>query len=115
MGLDFSHCDAHWTYSGFNRFRERLCAEIGVDLHKMRGFCEEGGISWSTVDHPLVEFFDHSDCEGALSVEQLKEIAPAILLAIKNWDESDFDKRMANELVEGMQAAIKQNEKMRFF
>lgn len=24
MGIDFSHCDAHWAYSGFNRFRNRL-------------------------------------------------------------------------------------------
>ena len=28
MGIDFSHGDASWSYSGFNRFRKRLAQEI---------------------------------------------------------------------------------------
>ena len=38
MGLDFSHCEAHWAYSGFMRFRTRLAAEAGIALHCMKGF-----------------------------------------------------------------------------
>lgn len=38
MGLDFNNCDAHWAYSGFMRFREKLSEEIGVVLHCMEGF-----------------------------------------------------------------------------
>ncbi len=38
MGLDFSHCDAHWAYSGFNRFRTKIAAEAGIALSCMEGF-----------------------------------------------------------------------------
>lgn len=30
MGIDFSHCDAHWAYSGFHRFRTRLATQVGL-------------------------------------------------------------------------------------
>ena len=37
MGIDFSHGDAHWAYSGFMRFRGRLAVELGYPnpLHEM--------------------------------------------------------------------------------
>ena len=40
MGLDFSHTDAHWSYSGFFAFRRRLFAAVmpRTDLDGMRGF-----------------------------------------------------------------------------
>lgn len=38
MGLDFSHCDARWAYSGFMRFRLKLASEIEIALHCMESF-----------------------------------------------------------------------------
>jgi hypothetical protein len=38
MGLDFSHCDAHWSYSGFNEFRVKLAEAAGIVLGDMEGF-----------------------------------------------------------------------------
>lgn len=38
MGLDFSHCEARWAYSGFMKFRVKLAAEAGIALHCMEGF-----------------------------------------------------------------------------
>lgn len=38
MGLDFTHCEAHWSYSGFMVFRRKLAKAIGVDLNRMEGF-----------------------------------------------------------------------------
>ena len=38
MGVDFSHGDAHWSYSGFMRFRNRVVNTIAgqeIDLHKL--------------------------------------------------------------------------------
>ncbi|MCM3147573.1 hypothetical protein NSQ36_08885 [Bacillus sp. FSL W8-1143] len=32
MGLDFTHCEAHWSYSDFHDFRKRLAAGIGMNL-----------------------------------------------------------------------------------
>lgn len=38
MGIDFSHCEAHWAYSGFMRFRTRIATEAGIVLSCMSGF-----------------------------------------------------------------------------
>ncbi len=38
MGLDFTHCEAHWSYSDFHDFRKRLAASIGMNLDDMEGF-----------------------------------------------------------------------------
>ena len=38
MGIDFSHCEAHWGYMGFMRFRTRIATESGIALNCMSGF-----------------------------------------------------------------------------
>jgi hypothetical protein len=42
MGVDFNvggkSVGAHWSYSGFNEFRHKLAAAIGIDLDQMEGF-----------------------------------------------------------------------------
>ena len=38
MGLDFSHCEAHWSYSGFMNFRTKLATQAGIALSCMSGF-----------------------------------------------------------------------------
>src|SRR3546814_9161128 len=65
MGLDFSHTDAHWAYSGFTRFRRALAKHEGIDLDAMEGFQRHGDdrprVSWNTVTTPLKPLLDHSD------------------------------------------------------
>ena len=53
MGLDFSHCDAMWSYSGFNDFRDRLEEELV--MHPWQG----------AVADPILILMNHSNCEGA--------------------------------------------------
>src|SRR3546814_10466403 len=59
MGLDFSHTDAHWAYSGFTRFRRALAKHEGIDLDAMEGFQRHGDdrprVSWNTVTTPRSE------------------------------------------------------------
>jgi hypothetical protein len=112
MGLDFSHCDAHWSYSGFNRFRTRIAKDIGVDLDKMYGF--GGSTSWDTVKDAMVPFLYHSDCDGKLTVSQLKKIAPRLKEIVSKWPDNDDDKDRALELVKGMDKAIKENKPLLF-
>ena len=38
MGIDFSHCEAHWSYSGFMNFRTKLATQAGIALNCMSGF-----------------------------------------------------------------------------
>jgi hypothetical protein len=112
MGLDFSHCDAHWSYSGFHRFRFRLAERIGIKLDDMVDF--GGTTSWDLVKDPLRAFFNHSDCDGSLTPQECSAIAPRIEEEVAPWDNDDYDKKQALLLVAGMRAAAKHNETLLF-
>ena len=115
MGIDFSHCDAHWAYSGFNRFRLCLANEIGVDLDKMEGFSDKNKpISWDKVKDDIKPLLSHSDCDGILTSAQCKKVAPRLRQLVKAWDDDDYDKINALRLAEGMDSASKANEDFEF-
>ena len=116
MGLDFSHCDAHWSYSGFGRFRARLAAGIGVRLGKMEGFGGSG--SWDEVDDPIKALLHHSDCDGELTAEECALVYPRLEELVSGWlgsnEEEDYDRHMGLELVEGMKKAVILLESLEF-
>lgn len=145
MGLDFSHCDAHWAYSGFMRFRTKLAAEVGIALHCMESFAWDHAqnkpcsdveiynydsqklngrpvgligiqpvIEWSTVNDDIVPLLNHSDCDGVLTVEECKRVAPRLRELVANWEDDDFDKINALLLAEGMEEAILGGDELRF-
>lgn len=109
MGIDFSHCDASWAYSGFNRARIKLAKEIGLDLNSMVGF--GGEQKWP--DHDLIPLLNHSDCDGELTPEECKRVAPALREAVSKWDD-DYDRAKFLELAEGMELAASLNEALQF-
>jgi hypothetical protein len=145
MGLDFSHCDAHWAYSGFMRFREKLAFEIGVAIHCMEGFAsslsgkyydtvkvcghnEDVGlpgyddyislqkvIPWDKVNDDIVPLLNHSDCEGILTPEECRKVAPRLRELVAGWTSDDHDKRKALLLAKGMEEAAELNENFEFF
>ena len=112
MGIDFSHCDAHWAYSGFNRFRARLAKQIGINLDSMIGF--GGNHSWESVSDPIKPFLNHSDCDGNLTVDECWAVAPRIQQLISDWKDDDYDKIHALELIEGMKNAVASLEPLEF-
>jgi hypothetical protein len=117
MGIDFTFCNAHWSYSGFHIFRTRVAEAIGIEnLDKMENFEEWDGKSnlWSSVDSPLVHLLNHSDCDGELSVEQCRVIIPALVAVMRSWQEDDRDRIEGERLVEGMQSAVDNNEPLTF-
>ena len=90
MGIDFSHTDARWSYSGFSRARTKLAASAGITLNEMEGF--GGNKPWSTIEDDIKDFLDHSDCDGELTPAQCRVIAPRIVTLVNNWPEDDYDK-----------------------
>jgi hypothetical protein len=113
MGLDFSHCEASWAYSGFMRFRVKLAKEIGIDLIKMQGFTDNG-LSWAKIKDPIVPLLYHSDCDGELTVEECKAVAPRLRELVADWPDHDFDKSKALELAFGMETAADAGEPLAF-
>ena len=105
MGLDFNTCDAHWAYSGFNRFRNRLALEIGIDLNCMEGF--GGDRKWDNIIDPIIILLNHSDCDGEISWEDCKIVHLRLFELIKNWADDDYDKIQALELIRGMKDCMK--------
>lgn len=112
MGLDFSHCNARWAYSGFMRFRRKLANEIGMDLSKMEGF--DGDIPFSNYKDDIIPLLDHSDCDGELTVEECKKVAPRLRELVSTWEDTDRDKKIALELADGMDYALERDEPLRF-
>lgn len=112
MGLDFSHCEARWSYSGFGRFRRRLAKQIGINLDDMYGF--GGEREWDTVNDPIKPLLDHSDCDGVLTPEECKLVYPRLEELIRDWDDEDYDKQQALELIEGMKYCIELDEDLEF-
>lgn len=87
-----------WSYGNFNKFRQRLAAEIGIDLSEMAGF--GGHCHWKDVD-PIETFLNHSDCDGELSAEECETVAPRLRELIAKWNEHDVDRQRA-ELLAGL-------------
>lgn len=117
MGLGFSHGGAHWAYSGFMRFREKLAFQMGFTLKLMEGFTNTpAAIAWTNEGGELQEFFNHSDCDGHLTPEQCKKMAPLLREAVKDWEgfADSYDKEQALRLVGGMEEAAKANENLEF-
>jgi len=113
VGLDFVGSDAHWSYSGFMRFRIKLAKEIGLDLETMHGF---GGIQeWPDAENePLVYLLDHSDCDGELFPEQCAIVAPRLLEIVSKWDIKERDAQQAILLAEGMKKCAEKGEVLVF-
>lgn len=116
MGLSFSHGSAQWAYSGFNRFRERLAQQIGLDLNEMQGYTEppEAGKSWDKIKDPIKYLLNHEDCEGTLTPRQCALIAPRLIELTQYWDDKDFDKIRARQLSVGMKQAASKKQKLEF-
>jgi len=143
MGLDFNHADAHWAYSGFNRFRGKLAEEIGICLPLMDGFWTDSEFSsssfpltkrivgekmindyffwlptkplkWDNIKDPIVDLLYHSDCDGNLTASQCKKIAPRLRELIKDWPDDDYDKKQALGLADGMDYCAKEKKVLKF-
>ena len=103
MRADHDTCEAHWSYFGFQAFRLRLARQlfgagiVGLWHDKPETFQQ----------HPLNALLDHGDCDGQLSYEQCKVIAPALREAVKDWGEKDpldYDCSNAIRLAEAMES-----------
>ncbi len=113
MGLDFSHARAHWSYSGFNDFRERLAKHVNFNLNDMDGF--GGTRDWSGIDDALVPLLNHSDCDGHLTPRQCRKVFPRVLEIVMDWDLDDDDRADAIEMAAGMALAYAQGQNFEFW
>ena len=112
MGLDF-HTEgipyeedipfedrAHWSYSGFHKFRERLAQTISLEhwAHKP--------LSSLLIDsnhNPLCILLAHSDCDGILTPTECEVVGKALASAVWDWEpKDDYDRINAIKLAAHM-------------
>lgn len=142
MGLNFSHCDAKWGYIRFNSFRERLASEIGVALNCMESFAtdmlydtryqsvriygfdvpnleqkgligQQAVITWDKVKDDIKPLLHHSDCDGVLTPDECRKVAPRLRELVRNWEDC-YDKNNALSLADGMDYAASRYENLEF-
>jgi hypothetical protein len=114
MGIEFSHCDAHWGYTGFGRFRQKIanaCGHIGNYYDNLH---DDTPVEMGKYAKDIGPFLFHSDCDGELTPEEMKKIWPVLEHIVKLWDDDDYDKNQALELIDGMKFAISENEPIVF-
>lgn len=97
------------SYMGFNDFRKAWANHLGFELEDMIGF--GGDKEWT--NEPLQCFFNHSDCDGELSVEECKEI-----LAQAEKDQASLTDKQSEYsmpvLIRFCKKAIEKNEPLLF-
>lgn len=117
MGLDTTHGCYSGAYSGFNEWRRWLAGKIDIDLLDYIGY---GGSTkrLEDIEHNLEPLFNHSDCDGELSVEECKKIKIGLEEIFKNLDPDNYDERYNYEktqtFIEGLELAIEKNEPVEF-
>ena len=118
MGLCFSHGDASLAYSTFMAFRQMLVNSIDPEINIFQLFAQ--GDTHPLSKEPIFPFLMHSDCDGELSVEEMKQIIPQMKYIVTGWEFEDeesnesFCKHMGLELVKGMEEAVAKNEPLLF-
>ena len=109
MGLDFSDCNASWSYSSFDTFRRRLASEAGIRLETMQGY--GGKKSWDSMIDPIVILLNHVDCQGTIPRRSCGALASRLKQLTAAWPHDDLDKMNCLELVRGLEqaAALRQD------
>jgi len=112
MGLGFSHGTAHFSYSGFMRFRNKLIGTLGY-THSLEMMYKDGTYTNMKTEaiYPLI---NHSDCDNELNVEEMQQILPQLKCIVNKWLDDDHDKTIGMALIEGMEIALEENEPLRF-
>lgn len=71
-------------------------------------------ISWDKIKDPIKPLLNHSDCDGDLTPDQCREVAPRIRELVKDWPDDDRDKINALLLADGMDLAVNKKENLEF-
>ena len=107
-----------FSYGGFNSFRNRLTSQLFGFNYDFLIATGQGSPQWDLVArHPIYDLLNHSDCDGDLSAEQCRTIAPALRQALSNtniWPEGDMDLESGQHLVRYMEICAEIERKLIF-
>jgi len=118
MGLDTTHNCWHGSYSSFNRFRYTLAKNLGINLDEYIGFHASGTKNLEDIEHDLMPLFNHSDCDGELSVAEQKRIVKGLNDVLDKFngpsEEAFYMREKIIQFRDGCLDAISKNEAVEF-
>lgn len=119
MGLDTTHNCWHGSYSSFKHFRNFLAERIFINLYDYIGYGNPNATKQlDTIDHKLMPLFNHSDCDGILTVEEAKQIAEGLDQILADLTEiTEQDKIYREKIVQfrdGCLLAVADDEEIQF-
>lgn len=117
MGLNTSHDAWDGPYSSFNDFRRWLAKQIGIDLSEYAGYMQGGTKDLTTIDHPLMPLFNHSDCDGILTPDECRQISKGLKMVIDasaQSRENQYFIEAANQFRKGCIKAANAKENLEF-
>jgi hypothetical protein len=122
MGLNTSHGCFDGSYSSFGRFRDLLAEQIGINLRKdYIGYGNENAtLNLQDIQHDLMPLFDHSDCDGELSVAESQRIADGLdqilanLRPLESPMEEQFFITKIKKFRDGCRLAVSKNQIVEF-
>ena len=88
MGLNTTYNCWEGPYSSFNRFRYSLGHQIGINLDEYLGYNETGTKKLNEINHELMPLFNHSDCDGRLTVKECKSIVKGLNNILETFNEN---------------------------
>ncbi len=111
MGLSFSHGNMHFSYGSFMQFRSMLAEKLGYP--NLRDMYNSGTYD-VMINEPIYPLINHSDCDGELTVNEMKQIIPQLTEIINKLptDSIEFDR--GNCFINAMTLAIENGEPLEF-
>lgn len=100
------------AYSSFSYFRSELARYEGFDMDEMDGY-KKGGKHWSTVTSKLKPLFNHSDCDGELTVTEMEQMLPVLKTYVGKMKSLFFNSSI-ELLIESFELAIESDEPLEF-
>lgn len=118
MGLNTTHGCWDGPYSAFHTFRKELGNQVGIDIEKYAQYNDDSDLDIRDIKHNLTPLFNHSDCDGELTVDESIRIVDGLNAVIANPKESPgadtlFWERVV-EFRDGCLCAISKNEVIEF-
>ena len=114
MGLTTTHDCWDASYRSFNQFRCDLAEQIGIDLDDYIGYRGNGVKDITTINHNLMPLFNHSDCDGHLTIDECFKIANGIDSVLATFtDSTEQDSLFKEDMIrfrDGCLDAFSKNE-----
>ena len=118
MGLRTTHNCWDGPCTLFNDFRYALGRQIGINLSDYEGYRGGGMKPLESIEHDLMPLFNHSDCDGVLTVKESAQIAKGLDSVLNNFNDEvetyyDFKEHVI-QFRDGCLDAVSKKQKIKF-